>query len=120
MSGVHSRVISIQTSLIDPEDVFLISIEVLIVIGLIVAIAFAYIVQKQHAKIATGWNFILFGLIFLMLHSAFDAFDTLQLDDVVIDTLQLLDGSTFVLGLLLFAFGIFKIAEYGRNKWGLQ
>ncbi|MFW9920744.1 MAG: hypothetical protein ACFFED_14160 [Candidatus Thorarchaeota archaeon] len=111
--------ISIQTNLIDPEDVFLISVEALIVVGLLVAVIFAYIIQRQHAKITSGWNFIFFGLIFLLLHSIFDTLDTLQLDDFVIDILQLLDGSTFVLGLLMFAFGIYKIAEYGAKRWGL-
>ncbi len=119
MSGVISRVISIQTNLIDPEDVFLISAEALIVIGLLVAVVFAFIVQKKHAKIANGWNFIFYGIIFLLLHSVFDMLDTLQLDDLIVDILNILDGSTFVLGLLMFAFGIYKIAEYGAKKWGL-
>ncbi len=111
--------ISIQTSLIDPEDVFLISAEALIVVGLLVAVIFAYTIQKKHAKIANGWNIIFFGLIFLLLHSIFDTLDTLQLDDLIVDILQILDGSTFVLGLIMFAFGIYKIAEYGAKKWGL-
>ncbi len=111
--------ISIQTNLIAPEDVFLISAEALIVVGLFVAVVFAYTIQKKHAKIANGWNFIFFGLIFLLLHSVFDTLDTLQIDDLLVDILNILDGSTFVLGLLMFAFGIYKIAEYGAKRWGL-
>ncbi len=113
------EVVPIQTGLIDPDDIILISTEALIVVGLFLAVVLAYLVQKRHAKIATGWNLILLGLFFLFLHATFDMLDTLQIDDLIVDILQVLDGSTFVIGLIMFAIGIYRIADFGAKKWGL-
>jgi hypothetical protein len=117
IASVLSRVIAIQ--LIDPEDTFLVSAEALIIIGLFIAVILAYMIHKRHSSIATGWNFILFGMISLLAHSIFDMLDTFQWDDLVVDVLNVLDGFTFCLGLLLLALGIYKIAEFGAKKWGL-
>lgn len=111
--------ISIQINLLDPEDTFLISAETLIIIGLAIAVFFAYRIHKKHSSINTGWNIILYGMISLLVHSIFDMLDTLQWDDFVVDVLNVLDGTAFVLGLLLLAVGIYKIAEFGAKKWEL-
>ena len=109
-----------QIELIDPEDVFLIGMESMIVIGLIGAIVFAYLVQSRYPKvISQGWKFILIGLVFMLIHAIFDVLDTMQWDDLVVDSLNVIDGATFVIGLLLFALGIYRIAEYGAKQWGL-
>ncbi|MHA1481105.1 MAG: hypothetical protein ACTSQZ_06755, partial [Candidatus Thorarchaeota archaeon] len=92
-----------QVELIDPEDVFLISMESMIVIGLIGAIVFAYLVLSRYPKVTSqGWKLILIGLVFMLFHAIFDVLDTMQWDDIVVDTLNVLDGATFVIGLLLF------------------
>ncbi len=109
----------IDIQLIDPEDTFLVGAEALIIVGLLIAVILAYMIHKRHASIATGWNFILFGMISLLFHAVFDMLDTFQWDDLVVDVLNVLDGFTFCLGLLLLAFGIYKIAEFGAKKWGL-
>ena len=109
-----------QIELIEPDDVFLISMESMIVIGLIGAIVFAYLVQSRYPKvISQGWKYILIGLVFMLIHAIFDVLDTMQWDDLVVDTFNVIDGSTFVIGLLLFALGIYRIAEYGAKQWGL-
>ena len=112
--------LAVQIELIEPDDVFLISMESMIVIGLIGAIVFAYLVQSRYPKvISQGWKFILIGLVFMFLHAIFDVLDTMQWDDLVVDSLNVLDGATFVIGLFLFALGIYRIAEYGAKQWGL-
>lgn len=120
MPVVSFRVIAIQTGFLDPEDLFLIGAETLIALGVLGAIILAYLVQSRHPKLTSrGWSMIIIGLVFILLHSIFDVLDTLQWEDLVVDILNVLDGATFVLGLLLFAFGIFRIAEYGAQQWGL-
>ena len=59
------------------------------------------------------------GLVFMLIHAIFDVLDTMQWDDLVVDTFNVIDGATFVIGLLLFALGIYRIAEYGAKQWGL-
>lgn len=109
-----------QIELIKTDDLFLIGMESLIVIGLIGAIIFAYLVQSRYPKVTSqGWKFILIGLVFMLLHAIFDVLDTMQWDDLVVDSLNVIDGATFVIGLLLFALGIYRIAEYGAKQWGL-
>ncbi|MCF2137940.1 MAG: hypothetical protein K9W43_11970 [Candidatus Thorarchaeota archaeon] len=110
-----------QDGLLDPQDLPLISIELLIAIGFLMAFIFAFMVQSKHPKLTSkGWNKILAGLFFLMLHGIFDALDTLQFDDFTVDLLNVLDGSCFVIGLLLFALGIYGIAVYGASLWEVQ
>lgn len=109
-----------QIELIEPDDLFLIGMESTIVVGLFVAIVFAYLVQSRYPKVTSqGWRFILIGLVFMFIHGIFDVLDTMQWDDIVVDSLNVLDGATFVIGLLLFAVGIYRIAEYGAKQWGL-
>lgn len=109
-----------QIELIEPDDFFLIGMESLIVIGLIGAIVFAYLVLSRYPKVTSqGWKLILIGLLFMLFHGIFDVLDTMQWDDIVVDILNVFDGATFVIGLLLFALGIYRIAEYGAKQWGL-
>ncbi|TFG14017.1 hypothetical protein EU537_04775 [Candidatus Thorarchaeota archaeon] len=109
-----------QIGLLDPEDLFLISMESLIALGLFVATLFAYKIRKKHPRITSeGWTSIVAGIALLMFHAIFDALDTLQFDDSLVDVLNLFDGSTFVIGLLLFAYGVYRIADYGAKQWGL-
>jgi len=113
-------VVAMQIGLLDPEDLFLISMESLIVLGLFTATVISYKIRKKHPRITSeGWTSIVAGIAILMFHAIFDALDTLQFDDFVIDILNLFDGLTFVIGLLLFAYGIYRIAEYGAKQWGL-
>ncbi len=111
--------VTIQVDLIDPEDVYLIGVESLIVLGVLVALIIAYLIQSRHTKIAKGWNFIVIGLGFILFHSIFDVLDTMQWDDLIVDVLNVFDGATFLFGLLLFALGIYRIAEYGAQQWGM-
>ena len=111
--------VTIQIDLIDPEDVYLIGVESLIVLGVLVALIIAYLIQSRHTKIAKGWNFVVIGLGFILFHSIFDVLDTMQWDDLIVDVLNVLDGATFLIGLLLFALGIYRIAEYGAQQWGM-
>ena len=116
----HFRVITIQSELIDPEDLFLIGVETLIVLGALIALIAAFLVRSRHPKLSQGWNFIILGLVFILLHGIFDVLDTMQLDDLVVDLLNVFDALTFLIGLLLFAMGIYRIAEYGAKQWGLE
>ncbi len=110
---------AIQSGLLDPEDLVLIGVESLITLGLLGALIMAYLVQSRHPKLTSkGWTAIIIGLAFILLHAIFDVLDTLQWEDLVVDILNVLDGATFVLGLLLFAVGIYGIAEYGAEQWG--
>ncbi|MHA1637745.1 MAG: hypothetical protein ACTSUO_03330 [Candidatus Thorarchaeota archaeon] len=111
----------IQTSLIDPDDIFLIGMESMIVVGVLIAVIVAYLIQSRHPKITSmGWKTIIIGLAFILFHSIFDVLDTLQFDDLVVDVLNVLDGASFVIGLVLFALGIYKIAEFGAQQWGIE
>lgn len=114
------RVIAIQAGLIDPEDMILIGVEFLIVVGLLIALVIAFLVRSRHPKLSKGWNFIILGIVFILLHGIFDVLDTMQFDDLLVDTLNVFDGATFLIGLLLFAFGIYRIAEFGAQQWGLK
>ncbi|MFW9848757.1 MAG: hypothetical protein ACFFF4_06435 [Candidatus Thorarchaeota archaeon] len=109
--------VSLQLDLIDPDDLYLIGVESLITLGVLVALVIAYLILSRHEKIAKGWNFVVFGLLFILLHSIFDVLDTLQWDDIVVDVLNVGDGITFLIGLLLFAIGLYRIAEFGAKQW---
>ncbi|MBD3405982.1 MAG: hypothetical protein GF411_07650 [Candidatus Lokiarchaeota archaeon] len=103
-----------------PDDLFLFGVESLIAIGVAIAIVIAILVYLRYPTLTSrGWAIIIIGLIFILLHSVFDVFDTLQFDDIIVDILNILDGSTFVIGLILFAIGIYMITEYGAEQWGL-
>ncbi|MHA2426312.1 MAG: hypothetical protein ACXAEF_16100 [Candidatus Thorarchaeota archaeon] len=106
--------------MIDPEDLYLIGIESLIVLGVLVALVIAYLILSRHESIAKGWNFVVYGLLFILLHSVFDVLDTLQWDDLTVDLLNVGDGVTFLIGLLLFALGIYRIAVFGAKQWEVQ
>ena len=93
----------------------------MIVVGVLISVIVAYLILARHPKMtAMGWKTIIIGLIFILFHSVFDVLDTLQFDDVVVDSLNVLDGATFVIGLVLFALGIYKIAEFGAQQWGFE
>ncbi len=112
--------VEMQTVLLDPNDIPLISSEIVIVAGLVLATIVAVFVGRRHARLADGgWQLIVLGLVFLVAHGVFDVLDTLQLDDFTVNLLNLADGTTFVLGLLLFAVGIYQIAEMGAGEWGV-
>ncbi|MHA2425938.1 MAG: hypothetical protein ACXAEF_14200 [Candidatus Thorarchaeota archaeon] len=106
--------------MIDPEDLYLIGVESLIVLGVLIALVIAYLILSRHERIAKGWNFVVYGLLFILLHSIFDVLDTLQWDDLTVDLLNVGDGVTFLIGLLLFALGIYRIAEHGAKQWEVQ
>ncbi len=115
-----SQVVSLQVDLIDPDDLYLIGVESLIALGVLVALVIAYLILSRHEKIAKGWNFVVFGLLFILIHSIFDVLDTLQWDDIVVDVLNVGDGITFLIGLLLFAIGLYRIAEFGAKQWEVK
>ncbi len=110
--------ITMQAGLLNPEDIPLISIELAIAIGFLLAALFALRVQSRHPKLTShGWRLIILGLFFLFVHGLFDVMDTLQFDSLTVDVLNVLDGSCFIIGLLLFAVGIYKIADFGSKLW---
>lgn len=109
-----------QIDLIDPDDMFLIGVESLIVIGVLIALVVAFLIRTRHPHLSKGWNFIILGLVFILLHGIFDVLDTMQFDDLVVDTINVFDGATFLIGLLLFAVGIYQIAQFGAKQWGLE
>lgn len=106
--------------MIDPDDLYLWTIELLIIVGLLVSVYFAIKVKSKYKYLTEhGWNTIVYGMIFILFHAIFDALDTLEwTDDVITDMLNVLDGGTFVIGLCIVAFGIWKIAQYGDEIWG--
>ena len=104
--------------LLDPEDLFLITSEITIVFSLFLATILAVRIGKRHPGLAQeGWSIIILGLIFMTTHAIFDAFDTLQLGDLIVDILNVLDGLTFVIGIALFGYGIYRIAVFSKKKW---
>ncbi|TXT56524.1 MAG: membrane protein of unknown function [Candidatus Thorarchaeota archaeon] len=112
--------VTIQSELLSPDDLVLFGVESLIAIGVFIAIVIAILIHMRYPTLTSkGWRTIIIGMVFILLHSIFDAIDTLQFDELTIEILNLLDGSTFVVGLILFAFGIYNIAEYGAEQWGL-
>ena len=95
--------------------------ESMIVVGVLIAVIVAYLILSRHPKItAMGWKTIIIGLTFILVHAIFDVLDTLQFDDLVVDIFNVIDGATFVIGLVLFALGIYKIAEFGAQQWGIE
>jgi hypothetical protein len=104
--------------LIDPSDLFLISIEIIISLGLLVALIISLMVRKKFLILANqGWNIVCLGIVCLLLHAIFDAIDTINLADVLIDILNLFDGLFFLLGIIILGFGIFKIANFSAEQW---
>lgn len=104
---------------LDPEDIFLVTIEFLIVLGLLIALILAYRVGIRFPKLTSqGWTQIIIGIGGIFLHGIFDALDTLKWEiPEFTDWLNLFDGSFFVLGLLFIGIGIWKIANYGASAW---
>ena len=106
---------------LDPDDLFLISIEILITIGLLVNLLFALKIQSRFPDLTSkGWREIWLGLLGISLHSIFDVLDTLKwgMEDFT-DLLNVFDGFFFVLGLIVVGLGIYKIANYGATTWEL-
>ncbi|MHA1248305.1 MAG: hypothetical protein ACTSPE_13335 [Candidatus Thorarchaeota archaeon] len=110
-----------QTELIAPADAPLIAAETAIVIGLVVATAISLSIRGRHLKLARyGWNYIVGGLVLLVVHALFDVLDTLQIEDLLVEIFNVLDGTTFLIGMICFAVGIVRIAEHGAKEWGLD
>ena len=106
---------------LDPDDLFLILIEILITIGLLVNLLFALKIQSRFPDLTSkGWREIWLGLLGISLHSIFDVLDTLKWDiEDFTDLLNVFDGFFFVLGLIVVGLGIYKIANYGATTWEL-
>ncbi len=110
-----------QTELLEVRDVPLIASEILVAIGLAVAVLFAMGIRKKHPSVTSrGWDTMVVGLVFLLAHAVFDVLDTLKLGDLTVDILNVADGLAFVLGLMLMVVGILQIAAYGAEQWGLE
>ena len=106
---------------LEPDDLFLISIEFLISVGLLTALVFALKIRARYPNLtAKGWLEICTGLLGILLHSIFDVLDTLKwsIEDMT-DLLNIFDGLFFVLGIVLVGIGIMKIANYGAIVWEL-
>ena len=108
---------------IDPEDQFLITMEFLILIGLLISLILALRIRSRHPNLTSkGWLEICIGLFFIALHASFDVLDTLKwaLEEIDIsDVFNVFDGLFFFLGICLVGFGIMKIANYGAEAWEL-
>ena len=106
---------------LDPEDLFLVTMEFLILIGLVFTLFLALRIRSRYPKLTSiGWLEICIGLLGVALHAVFDVLDTLKwsIEDMS-DFLNVLDGSTFVLGLILVGIGITRVANYGAEAWEL-
>lgn len=87
-------------------------------------------IRKDYPKLTEeGWKFMVFGIFSLFLHSICDALDTLDYMDItnnenqadlINDILNLLDGSGYLIGILLLSLGIYKIANYGAKVWEIE
>ncbi len=106
---------------LEADDLFLISIEFLISIGLLVSLAFALKIRSRFPNLTVkGWLEICIGLLGIFVHGIFDVLDTFKwnIEDLN-DILNVFDGLFFVLGLVLVGIGIMKIANYGATAWEL-
>jgi hypothetical protein len=106
---------------LEPDDLFLISIEFLISVGLLISLAFALKIRSHYPNLTEkGWLEISTGLLGIFLHSIFDVLDTLKwsIEDLN-DLLNVFDGLFFVLGIVLIGIGIMRIANYGAIAWEL-
>ena len=118
------------SELLAEEDLFLILVELTIAIGLLIVCYLVIKIKRDYPKLTEeGWTFIVIGMISLLLHALFDALDTLDFmsitnneaqADFINDILNLLDGSGFLLGIMLLSLGIYKIADYGAKVWEIE
>lgn len=116
--------------LLPGEDLILFLFELTIAIGLLIVCFLVIKIKKDYPKLTEeGWTFIVLGMISLLLHALFDALDTLDFmqvtnnetqADFINKILNLLDGSGFLLGIMLLSLGIFKIANYGAKVWEIE
>ena len=107
---------------IKTDDYFLILMESLLIFFGIVALLIALKVRTRYPKLTSGgWLEICAGLGSFILHAIFDVLDTMKWDiNEFSDWLNVFDGFFFVLSILLIAYGVWKIANYGAELWGLE
>jgi len=120
----------------DPSDVAVLTGELfLVVVGAVIVILSVLIWRNYPVLTKEGFLEIIFGFIAFTLHFLFDALDTIAtasenfyetqglLDvaasfGVIYGTFDFLDGLFTIIGLLLIAIGILRIAAYGKQLWG--
>ncbi|MHA1968620.1 MAG: hypothetical protein ACW964_12545 [Candidatus Hodarchaeales archaeon] len=104
---------------LDSDDLFLVTMESLILIGLVITLILALRIRSRYPNLTSiGWLEICVGLLGVALHAVFDVLDTFKwsIEDMS-DLLNVFDGSTFVLGLILVGIGILRVANYGAKAW---
>lgn len=106
---------------LNPDDLFLITMETIIVIGLIISLIIALMVRSRYPKLTSqGWFEIYAGIACILFHGVFDVLDTLEWSiEILTDWFNVFDGLFFVIGLILVGVGIWKIANYGATAWEL-
>ena len=120
----------------DPSDVAVLTGELfLVVVGAVIVILSVLIWRNYPVLTKEGFLEIIFGFIAFTLHFMFDALDTIATSSenfyetqglldvaasfgVIYGTFDFLDGLFTIIGLLLIAIGILRIAAYGKQLWG--
>ena len=108
---------------LDPEDQFLIIVEILTLVGLLISSFLALRIRSRYPNLTSkGWLEVCIGLFSMALHAGFDVLDTLKwsIEEIdMSDLLNVFDGSFFLLGICLVGLGIWKTASYGAKEWDL-
>ena len=95
-------------------------LELLTTLILLVALIFAISIHFKYPKLsAKSWLTICYGLFFLVIHALFDLLDSHDWEtEILSDYFNIVDGITYIIGLLLIALGIVKISKKGQEIWG--
>ena len=119
----------------DPSDVAVLAGELFLVAVGAVVILFSLLTWRRNPVLAKeGFLEIIFGFIAFTLHFLFDGLDTIATSstvyyeaqglsglaasyDALYGTFDFLDGFFAIIGLLLIAIGILRIAAYGKKLW---
>jgi hypothetical protein len=119
----------------DLSDIAVLTGEFFLVAVGVVIVLFSLLTWRRNPVLTKeGFLEIIFGFIAFTLHFLFDAIDTIATSsqdyyeaqgllelaasfDAIHGTFDFLDGFFAIIGLLLIAVGILRIAAYGRKLW---
>lgn len=96
-------------------------LEIIATILFIVSLFFALRIHSKYPKLSgSSWITVCYGLILLTIHSFADFLDSIDWGDnnMIRDIFNIIDGLTYIFGLIFIAVGIVLISKRGQEIWG--
>jgi len=104
---------------ITAEEMNTVGIEIATIIsGLLVLLVILYLKRKYPLYTKKGFIEFGLGILILILHFAFDLFDTMAVEDSIFEsTFDILDAVFAFIGPFVIGYAFFRIAQHGMELW---